>query len=243
MDAVKAAFVQAAERGEHCGFDMLELHAAHGYLLASFISPLTNQRSGRYGGSLQGRLRFPLEVFEALRAVWPAHKPMSVRISATDWAEGGITGDDAVAIARAFAEAGVDLVDVSTGQTVRDAQPVYGRMFQTPFSRAGPQRSTDRHHVCRQHHDAGSGQHHPRRGPRRSGRARAASSGRSVVHDEGGGWYGAEISCPPQYLPGKEQIFRNSVRDRQDFDDLKIKAKPKTRAELKAEATKPLAAE
>ena len=113
---------------------MLELHCAHGYLLASFISPLTNQRTDAYGGSLANRLRFPLEVFEALRAAWPAHKPMSVRISATDWAEGGITGDDAVAIARAFAEAGVDLVDVSTGQTVRDAQPIYGRMFQTPFS-------------------------------------------------------------------------------------------------------------
>ena len=113
---------------------MLELHCAHGYLLASFISPLTNQRTDDYGGSLENRLRFPLEVFAAMRAAWPAHKPMSVRISATDWAEGGITGDDAVAIARAFAEAGVDLVDVSTGQTVRDAQPIYGRMFQTPFS-------------------------------------------------------------------------------------------------------------
>ena len=108
---------------------MLELHCAHGYLLASFISPLTNTRTDAYGGSLENRLRFPLEIFEALRAVWPSHKPMSVRISATDWAEGGINGDDAVAIARAFAEAGVDLVDVSTGQTVRDAQPIYGRMI------------------------------------------------------------------------------------------------------------------
>lgn len=134
MDAVRDAFVTAAERGERCGFDMLELHCAHGYLLASFVSPLTNTRTDEYGGSLANRLRFPLEVFEALRAVWPSHKPMSVRISATDWAEGGINGDDAVAIARAFGEAGVDLIDVSTGQTVRDAQPIYGRMFQTPFS-------------------------------------------------------------------------------------------------------------
>ena len=123
---------RAARRA--CGFDMLELHCAHGYLLASFISPLTNQRSDEYGGSLENRLRYPLEIFAAMRAAWPAHKPMSVRISATDWAEGGITGDDAVKIARAFGEAGVDLVDVSTGQTVRDAQPIYGRMFQTPFS-------------------------------------------------------------------------------------------------------------
>src|SRR5258706_7979285 len=113
---------------------MLVLHTAHGYLHARFISPLTNTRTDPYGGSLEGRLRFPLEVFEALRAAWPAHKPMSVRISATDWVEGGITGDDAVKIAQAFGEAGVDLVDVSTGQTVRDAQPIYGRMFQTPFS-------------------------------------------------------------------------------------------------------------
>src|SRR5471030_3487211 len=134
MERIKAEFVAATKRGERCGFDMLELHAAHGYLLASFISPLTNQRTDDYGGPLANRLRFPLEVFEALRAAWPAHKPMSVRISATDWADGGIVGDDAVEIARAFAEAGVDLVDVSTGQTVRDASPIYGRMFQTPFS-------------------------------------------------------------------------------------------------------------
>src|SRR5439155_18775202 len=134
MDRVIADFVQAAERGHRAGFDMLELHCAHGYLLASFISPLTNRRTDEYGGSLENRLRYPLEVFAAMRAAWPAHKPMSVRISATDWAEGGITGDDAVLIARAFGEAGVDLVDVSTGQTVREAQPIYGRMFQTPFS-------------------------------------------------------------------------------------------------------------
>src|SRR6202166_673905 len=138
MDAVKTAFVASAERGGRRGFDMLELHCAHGSLLASFISPLTNQRTDAYGGSLEGRLRFPLEGFEALRGAWPGHKPMSVRISATDWAEGGITRDDAGDIARAFGGAGVDLVDVSTGQTVRDAQPVYGRMFPTPFSEQAP---------------------------------------------------------------------------------------------------------
>src|SRR6201999_87814 len=124
MDAVKAEFVAAAGRGERCGFDMLELHCAHGYLLASFISPLTNRRTDEYGGSLTQLLRSPLEKIKALRSVGPPQKPMSVRISATDWAEGGITGDDAVQIARAFGEAGVDLVDVSTGQTVRDAQPI-----------------------------------------------------------------------------------------------------------------------
>ena len=129
-----ADYVAATRRGERAGFDMLEMHAAHGYLLASFISPLTNTRRDQYGGTLENRLRFPLEVFRAMRAAWPDEKPMSVRISATDWAEGGLTGDDAVEVARAFADAGCDLIDVSTGQTVADAQPVFGRMFQTPFS-------------------------------------------------------------------------------------------------------------
>jgi anthraniloyl-CoA monooxygenase len=134
MDAVRDAFVAATKRGAAAGFDMVELHAAHGYLLSAFISPLTNERTDEYGGSLDNRLRFPIEVFRAMRAAWPAEKPMSVRISATDWAPGGITGDDAVAIARAFQEAGADLIDVSAGQTSTRAAPVYGRMFQTPFS-------------------------------------------------------------------------------------------------------------
>jgi anthraniloyl-CoA monooxygenase len=134
MDAVRNAFVLATQYGAQAGFDMLELHAAHGYLLSSFISPLTNGRDDDYGGSLRNRLRFPLEVFCAMRAVWPAHKPMSVRISATDWVEGGIVAADAVEIARAFKQAGVDLIDVSAGQTSIQAQPVYGRMFQTPFA-------------------------------------------------------------------------------------------------------------
>ena len=134
MERVKAEFVRAAEMGLACGFDMLELHCAHGYLLSSFITPLTNRRTDEYGGSLENRLRYPLDVFAAVRAAWPAHKPMSVRISATDWVEGGITGSDAVEIARAFDAAGADLIDVSAGQTSRLAQPVYGRMFQTPFS-------------------------------------------------------------------------------------------------------------
>jgi anthraniloyl-CoA monooxygenase len=243
MDSVKASFVGAAERGNRCGFDMLELHCAHGYLLASFISPLTNQRSDEYGGALENRLRFPLEVFEAMRAAWPVPKPMSVRISATDWAEGGITGDDAVLIARAFTEAGVDLIDVSTGQTVRDAQPIYGRMFQTPFS--DQVRNEARVATMCVGNITTSDQVNTILA---AGRADLVALGRPHLVDpsftlKAAAWYGADISCPPQYLPGKEQIFRNSVRDRQDLDDLKIKAKPKTRAELKAEATKPLAAE
>jgi anthraniloyl-CoA monooxygenase len=134
MDAVRDAFVQATRYAESAGFDMVELHAAHGYLLSSFISPLTNRRTDEYGGDLANRLRFPLEVFRAMRAVWPARKPMSVRISATDWVEGGITAADAVDIARAFKQGGVDLMDVSAGQTSIEAKPVYGRMFQTPFA-------------------------------------------------------------------------------------------------------------
>ncbi|MDP2219630.1 MAG: bifunctional salicylyl-CoA 5-hydroxylase/oxidoreductase [Hydrogenophaga sp.] len=134
MDATTAAFVQATQRAAAAGFDWLELHAAHGYLLSAFICPLTNQRTDNYGGSLDNRCRYPLEVFAAMRAAWPADKPMSVRISAHDWAPGGNTADDAVAMARLFKAAGCDVIDVSSGQTTRAAKPVYGRMYQTPFA-------------------------------------------------------------------------------------------------------------
>ncbi len=135
MDAIKSQFVAAAEMAERAGFDMIELHAAHGYLISSFISPVSNQRDDDYGGSLENRLRYPLEVFAAMRAVWPAHKPMSVRISANDWVgDDGVTPQEAVEIAKAFRAAGVDIIDVSAGQTSAEAKPVYGRMFQTPFS-------------------------------------------------------------------------------------------------------------
>lgn len=134
MDAVTAQFVQAARMGREAGFDMLELHCAHGYLLSSFITPLQNRRTDAYGGSLQNRLRYPLEIFRAMREQWPDDLPVSVRISATDWHPEGITADDSIQIARAFKEAGADLIDVSTGQTSREAQPVFGRMFQTPYA-------------------------------------------------------------------------------------------------------------
>ena len=135
MDRTTADFVRAAERARDAGFDMLELHAAHGYLLSSFITPLTNRRTDEYGGSLENRLRYPLEVFRAVRAVWPEDRPMSVRISATDWVDGeGVDPNEAVGIARAFRDAGADICDVSAGQTSTRAQPVYGRMFQTPFA-------------------------------------------------------------------------------------------------------------
>jgi anthraniloyl-CoA monooxygenase len=244
MDRIKAQFVQAVERAERIGFDMVELHCAHGYLLASFLSPLTNRRTDEYGGSIENRLRYPLEVFTAMREVWPRHKPMSVRISATDWAEGGLTGDDAVEMARAFGEAGVDLVDVSTGQTVHDARPIYGRMFQTPFSDqirnearvatmcVGNITTPDQVNTILA-----------------AGRADLVALGRPHLVDpfftmKAAAWYGAAaIHCPPQYQPGKDQIFRNSVRDRADMDDLRIRAKPKTRAEARAEAETKLAAE
>jgi anthraniloyl-CoA monooxygenase len=133
MDRVKADFVRATLMGEEAGFDMLELHCGHGYLLSSFLTPVSNQRADEYGGSVENRLRYPLEVFEAMRAAWPKHKPMSVRVSATDWCEDGLTAEDSIAIAEAFAQAGADLIDVSAGQTTPLARPVYGRMFQTPF--------------------------------------------------------------------------------------------------------------
>ncbi|TDI62424.1 MAG: bifunctional salicylyl-CoA 5-hydroxylase/oxidoreductase, partial [Alphaproteobacteria bacterium] len=135
MEKVKNDFVQATKRAIQCGFDMVEMHCGHGYLLSSFITPISNQRNDKYGGSLKNRLRFPLEVFKAMRAVWPKEKPMSVRISASDWiGEKGVTGDDAVIIADAFKGVGVDIVDVSAGQTSPEARPVYGRMFQTPLA-------------------------------------------------------------------------------------------------------------
>jgi anthraniloyl-CoA monooxygenase len=134
MDRVKADFVRATFMGEDAGFDMLELHCGHGYLLSSFLTPISNRRADEYGGSIENRLRFPLEVFETMREAWPKHKPMSVRISATDWCEDGLSAEDSIAIAEAFAEAGADLIDVSAGQTTPLARPVYGRMFQTPFA-------------------------------------------------------------------------------------------------------------
>src|SRR5881392_2903452 len=134
MDEVKDDCVRAAVMTNEAGFDLLELHMAHGYLLASFISPLTNQRTDQYGGSLENRMRFPLEVFDAVRGVWPAHKPMSVRISAVDWAPGGMESADAVQVAKLLKARGCDIIDVSAGQTVCDAKPVYGRQFQTPFA-------------------------------------------------------------------------------------------------------------
>jgi anthraniloyl-CoA monooxygenase len=134
LDQVVADFVAAARRGADAGFDLLELHCAHGYLLSSFLSPVANRRTDEYGGPLANRLRFPLEVFDAVRAAWPADRPMSVRISATDWVEDGNTEHDAVEIARAFVAHGADAIDVSTGQVAQHERPAFGRSYQTPFA-------------------------------------------------------------------------------------------------------------
>lgn len=134
MDRVCAQFVRSTKLAEEAGFDLLEIHFAHGYLLSSFLTPVSNRRDDDYGGSLHNRMRFPLEVFDACRAVWPKDKPMSVRISATDWVEGGFDSDDSLVVAAALKERGCDIIDVSTGQTTPEAQPVYGRCYQTPFA-------------------------------------------------------------------------------------------------------------
>jgi anthraniloyl-CoA monooxygenase len=228
MDKTVADYIQAVQRAERAGFDMIELHAAHGYLIASFISPITNKRKDEYGGSLENRMRFPLEVFRAMRKVWPAQKPMSVRISATDWIDGGVTGEDAVEIARMFKEQGCDLIDVSTGQTGPESAPIYGRMYQTPFSdqirneagiatmAVGAITTADQVNTV-----VGSA------------RADLVALARPHLMDpnftiRAAGWYGAEnIHCPPQYLSGRDQLFRNSVREREEMTELKRKAKPK----------------
>jgi len=134
MDRIRDEFLRSAHYANQAGFDMLELHMAHGYLLSSFISPLTNLRRDEYGGPIGNRIRYPLELFRAVRAAWPEEKPMSIRISAADWAPGGLTEEDLLALARAFKQAGVDLIDVSTGQVVPHQRPIYGRMYQTPFA-------------------------------------------------------------------------------------------------------------
>jgi anthraniloyl-CoA monooxygenase len=134
LAAIREEFTDSARRAARAGFDLLELHCAHGYLLSSFLSPLTNRRTDAYGGPVENRLRFPLEVFDAVREVWPDERPLTVRISATDWAEGGVTLDDTLRVAAAFRDHGAAAIDVSTGQVVSDERPDYGRSYQTPYA-------------------------------------------------------------------------------------------------------------
>jgi anthraniloyl-CoA monooxygenase len=215
MERVQADFVRATLAAEEAGFDWLELHCAHGYLLSSFISPLTNHRGDQYGGSLENRCRYPLRVFQAMRAVWPAHKPMSVRISAHDWVEGGITPEDAVAIARLFKEAGADMIDCSSGQVSKQEKPVFGRMYQTPFA-------------DRVRNEAGiptiavgaifEADH--ANSIIAAGRADLCAVGRPHLADAAWTLHEAAkigfsaIAWPKQYLAGKAQLERNLERER-----------------------------
>jgi anthraniloyl-CoA monooxygenase len=238
MDRIKQEFVSATERGARAGFDMLELHCAHGYLFASFISPLTNHRTDDYGGTITNRLRFPLEVFEAMRAAWPSERPMSVRISACDWKDGGICEDDLFVIAESFRDAGCDLIDVSAGQTVPDQQPIYGRMFQVPF--------------------AESIRNVPRMATMAVGAITEPAQVNTIIHTrradlvalarphlwnpyfahQARAWYGARNdSWPKQYLPGRDQAFRELERSRQKLMELQIKCKPKSHAAQARRAT------
>jgi anthraniloyl-CoA monooxygenase len=231
MDRVKAEFVAATQRAVRCGFDLLELHCAHGYLLGSFLSPLTNLRDDAYGGSIADRLRYPLEVFDAMRAAWPEDRPMSVRISATDWAPGGLTDADCLAIARAFAEHGCDLIDVSTGQTVHDAEPHYGRMFQVPWSDmirneagiatmcVGSITSADQVNTILA-----------------AGRADLVALARPHLTDaaftlRAAAQYGVgDVACPSQYAYGRDALLRNAAREMADLNELRRKARPKAHA-------------
>ena len=232
MDRVKADFVAAFERAARAGFDMAELHCAHGYVLASFLSPFTNQRTDEYGGPLQNRLRYPLEVFDACRAIWPKERPMSVRISATDWVEGGTTSADAVSIANAFKEHGCDLINVSTGQTDASEKPIYGRMFQAPFSEqirieadiptmvAGNISDWDQVNTI-----IGAG------------RSDLVALARTHLYNpyftqQAAAHYGVkDVVWPEQYMSAKFAAFRQFERNRLQLEELREQAKPVTNRE------------
>ena len=229
MDRVKAEFVAAVERARRAGFDMVEIHCAHGYLLASFLSPVTNRRSDDYGGSLENRLRYPLEVFDACRAAWPEEKPMSVRISATDWIDGGTTAGDAVEIAKAFRAHGCDMINVSTGQTDPAEKPVYGRMFQAPFSEqirieadiptvvAGNIFDWDQVNTI-----VGAG------------RSDLVALARAHLYNpyltqQAAAYYGVQDQAwPNQYMSAKFAAFRQFERARLQMEELREQAKPNT---------------
>jgi anthraniloyl-CoA monooxygenase len=227
MEKVKADFVRSTALADEAGFDMLEVHMAHGYLLASFISPLTNRRSDEYGGSIENRMRFPLEVFRSCREEFPEHKPMSVRISATDWAPGGLSGEDLLALTKMLKDAGCDLVDCSTGQTVPQQRPVYGRMYQAPFAdwvrnetgiatmTVGAVTSADQVNTLLA-----------------AGKADIVALGRPHLANpyftlQAAAWYQYEAQhWPPQYLPGREQALRNAPRERAELTELRLRARP-----------------
>jgi anthraniloyl-CoA monooxygenase len=227
MEKIVADFQKSTVFANQAGFDMLEIHMAHGYLLASFISPLTNHRKDSFGGSIENRMRFPLEVWRACRAVWPQAKPMSVRISATDWAPGGLAGEDLMAAVRMLKAEGCDMIDCSTGQTVPHQRPVYGRMYQAPFSdwvrnevgiatmTVGAVTTPDQVNTLLA-----------------SGKADLVALARPHLANpyftlQASAWYQhMGQHWPPQYLSGRDQAFRNAPRERAEQTELRIKARP-----------------
>jgi anthraniloyl-CoA monooxygenase len=232
MLAIKDSFVAAAQRGARAGFDMLELHCAHGYLLASFLSPLTNQRGDEYGGDASARIRFPLEMFEAIRAVWPSERPISVRLSASDWAAGGLTLDDLAIYARCFKAAGVDIIHASSGQTVPWQKPVYGRMWQTHFAEFIrlaaniPTIAVGDITLPEQINTIIA-----------AGRADLCALGRPMLNDpffvrKAAGYYGVRSSCgvplgwPEPLQSGEYQLYREAEKAREKFVELNARARP-----------------
>ena len=227
MERIRDDFVRSARYAHQAGFDMLELHMAHGYLLASFISPLTNRRTDDYGGPIENRMRWPLEVFHACRAAWPEDKPMSVRISATDWAPGGLSGEDLVAMTKMLKDAGCDLIDVSTGQTVPQQKPVYGRMYQASYAdwvrnevgiatmTVGAVTTPDQVNTLLA-----------------AGKADLVALARPHLANpyftlQASAWYqDASQYWPPQYLPGRDQAYRNAARERAELTDVRLRARP-----------------
>lgn len=228
MARIKDDFVQAARRADRAGFDLLELHCAHGYLFASFLSPLTNKRTDEYGGSIENRVRYPLEVFRAMRDVWPPEKPMSIRISASDWAPGGITEDDVLATVRMFEEAGCDLVSTSSGQTVPEQKPVYGRMYQVQFAEAI--RNVTRIKTMAVGAITEPAQINTIVACRR---ADLVALARPHLIDpyftrRAAAWYGVTTQAtPPQYRSGMAQALREAERAREKQIELQKKAKPR----------------
>ena len=227
MDRIRNDFVQATERAARAGFDMLELHCAHGYLLASFLSPLTNVREDEYGGSIENRLRYPLEVFTAMREAWPQERPMSVRVSGTDWKAGGLSETDLFAIAEAFRDAGCDLLDVSAGQTIPDQEPVYGRMFQSHLAEAVrnvPKMATMAVGAITEPAQVNTLLH--------TRRADLVALGRPHMWNpyfthQAAAWYGAHgQQWPKQYLAGADQARREQAKSREKLLELQIKASP-----------------
>ena len=227
MQEIVQQFVKSTQYADQAGFDMLELHMAHGYLLASFISPLTNKRTDEYGGSIENRMRFPLAVWNACRKAWPEKKPMSARLSATDWSPGGLSGEDLIGVARLLKEAGCDMIDCSTGQTVPHQKPIYGRMFQAPFSdwvrnevgiatmTVGAVTTPDQVNTLLA-----------------AGKADLVALARPHLANphftlQAAAWYQhMGQHWPPQYLAGRDQAYRNAPRERAELADLRLRSRP-----------------